>query len=79
MHVAYARVSLFVCFLLFYAIATAFQLYHGGDMMYEIRRKLEPTRLQTQWIFNLPHHIEEEVAFDDTISYTQWVNGLQHS
>ena len=26
----------FVC-LLFYAVATVFQLYHGGDMMYEMR------------------------------------------
>ena len=31
-----------VC-LLFYAIATVFQLYHGGDMLYEIRRKTKPT------------------------------------
>ena len=29
----------FVCFLLFYAIVTVFQLYHGGNMMYEMRRK----------------------------------------
>ena len=44
--------------LLFYTIATVFQLYHSGDMMYEMRRrKPEPTLLVTQWIFNLPHHI----------------------
>ena len=43
--------------LLFYAIATIFQLYHGGNMMYEMRRrKPEPPLLPTQWIFNLPHH-----------------------
>ena len=43
---------------LFYTIATVFQLYHGGDMMYEMRRrKSEPTLLPTQVIFNLPHHI----------------------
>ena len=43
------------CLLLFYAIATIFQLYHGGDMMYEMsRRKPEPTLLLTQGIFNLP-------------------------
>ena len=35
-----------VCLL---AIATVFQLYHGGDMMYEMRRrKPEPTLLSTQ-------------------------------
>ena len=27
---------LFVCLLLFYAIAAIFQLYHGGDMIYDI-------------------------------------------
>ena len=43
-----------VCLLLFYVIAMVFQLYHGGDMR---RRKLEPTLLLTEWIFNLPHHI----------------------
>ena len=33
-----------MCLLLFYAIAPVFQLYHGGDMMYEIReKKPEPT------------------------------------
>ena len=70
-----------VCLLLFYTIATAFQLYHGSHMMYEMRRrKLEPTLLQTQGIFNLPHHIcIQELSFDDAVSYTQWGNGLQHS
>ena len=44
--------------LLFYAIATVFQLHHRGDMMYEIRRrKLEPTLLLTQGILNPPHYI----------------------
>ena len=46
-----------ICLLLFYAIATVFQLYHGGDMMYEMRRrKPELTRLQTQVIFNHLNH-----------------------
>ena len=48
-------------------------------MMYEMRR---PTLLPTQRIFNLPRHIgmaREELAFDDTVSYTQWGSGLQHS
>ena len=32
--------------------------YHGGDMMYEMRRsKPEPTLLLTQGIFNLQHRI----------------------
>ena len=43
---------------LFYARATLFQLYHGGYLMYEMRRrKPEPTCLPTQGIFNLQHHI----------------------
>ena len=34
----------FVCLSLFYATATVFQIYQGGDMMYEMRRrKPEPT------------------------------------
>ena len=72
-----------VCLLLFYAIGTVFQLYHGGDMMCEIRRrKPEPTLLLTQGIVNLPHDIGmvwEELAFDDTVSYTQRGNRLQSS
>ena len=45
-------------------------------MMYEMRRrrKPEPTVLLTQEIFDLPHHIGivwEELAFDDTVSFTQ--------
>ena len=51
--------------------------------MYEIRRrKLEATSLPTQGILNLPHHIGmvwEELAFDDTLSYTKQTNALQHS
>ena len=74
---------MFVGLLLFYAIATAFQLYHGGAIMYEMRkRKPESTLLSTQGIFNLPHHIGivwEELAFDDALSYTQRGNELQHS
>ena len=58
--------------LLFYVKATVFQLYHGHDMMYEVRRrKPEPTLLHTQEIFNLPHHIGiewEELAFGDPVS-----------
>ena len=42
--------------LLFYAMATIFQLYLGSDMMYVMRRKFEPTLVLTQGIFNLPHH-----------------------
>ena len=43
---------------LFYTIVTLFQLHHGDDMMYEMRRrKPEPTLLPIQGIFNLPHHI----------------------
>ena len=47
------------CLLLFYTITTVFQLYHGGDMMYEMRRgKHEPTLLPTQRISNLLHHLD---------------------
>ena len=66
--------------LFFHTIATVFQLYNGGDMMHEMRRKKpEPTLLPTKGIFNLPHHIGmvgEELAFDDTVCYTQQGNGL---
>ena len=54
--------------LLFYAIATVFQLYHGNDMMYE-----------REGIFNLPHHIGmvwEEPAFDDVVAYISRGNEL---
>ena len=59
-------IDLFCC-LFFYIIATVFQLYYGGDMMYAMRRRMpESTLLPTQGIFNLPHHIGmvwEELAF----------------
>ena len=65
---------------LFYSIATTFEPYHDGDMMYEMRRrKPKPTLLPTQGIFNLPYHIGivwEDLAFDDAISYTyqgKWI------
>ena len=49
-------ISLFV--LLFCAIATVFQFYLGGDMMYEMRRgKPNPILLLTQGIVNVPHYI----------------------
>ena len=73
---------MFVYLLCFYVIAKVFQLYLGGDVMYEMRRMPEPALLQTQGIFNLPHHIGmvgEELAFDDAVSYTQQGNRLQHS
>ena len=70
-----------VCFLLVYTTATAFLLYHGGDIMSEMRRrKSEPTFLPTQGTFNLLHHIGmvgEEPAFDDAVNYTQqekWIS-----
>ena len=71
----------FVC-LLFYAIDKVFLLYHDGDMMYEMRRKPKPILLPSQGFFNLPNHlgmVQEELAFDGTVSYTQWGNGLQPS
>ena len=42
--------------------------------MYEMRRKPEPILLQTQGIFNLPHHVGmvwEGLGFDDVVSYMQ--------
>ena len=43
---------------LLYARETVFQLYHGGDVMYEMRRrKPGATVILTQGIFNLQHHI----------------------
>ena len=32
-----------ICLLLFYAMETVFQLYHGGDKMYEMRRRKPKT------------------------------------
>ena len=43
--------NVFIC--CFYDIATVFQLYHGGGMMYEMRRKPEHTLLATLGIFNI--------------------------
>ena len=63
-----------VCLLLIHAIATVFQVYLHGDMMYEMRSKPEPTLLQTQSIFKFPNHISsvwEELAFGGTLSYMQ--------
>ena len=55
-----------VCLL--YAKATVFQLYHGSDITYEMkRRKSTPTLLLTQGIVNLPEGKRmawEELAFD---------------
>ena len=72
-----------VCLLLLYAIVTVFQLYHGNDMMYEMRRrKPERTLRLTQGLFNLPLHIGmewQELVFDDAVSYIQRGNGLQYS
>ena len=44
--------------LLLYAIATVFQLYISDDMMYEMRRKPEPTLSPSQGIVNLPHDVD---------------------
>ena len=47
-HVHLLPHMLFVCFVLFYATATVFQLYLCVDMMYEMRRrKPKPTLLLT--------------------------------
>ena len=67
--------SLFVCCC--FTIATVFQLYHGGEMMYKKRRKKAwaYTFTNSRNFFNLPHHIGmvwEELAFDDAVSYTLW-------
>ena len=51
---------------LFYTIARVFQLSHGSDMMCEMRnRKPEHTLLPIQYI-------HRRLAFDGTLSYTQW-------
>ena len=64
-------------------VRLSFQLYLGEDVIYQMRRRnLEPTRLLTEGIFNLPHHIgmvQKDLAFDDVGSYTQQENGFQHS
>ena len=74
--VLWAKIQVQFCLLLFHAIPTVFQLYHGGDMIYGMgRRNPEPTLLPPQGIFHLPHHIGmvwEELAFDDAVIQVQW-------
>ena len=49
---------------LFNAIATVFQLYHDGVLMYEMRRrKPESTLLLTQELFNPRHHIGTDKCY----------------
>ena len=43
--------------LLCYPITTLFQLYHGGVVIYQMKRTPEPTLLLNEGIFNLPQHI----------------------
>ena len=68
--------------LLFYAIATVFQLNHSSDVIYAMRRrKPKPTLLPTRGIFNFRYHVGvvwEKLVFDDAVSYTQQENGLLH-
>ena len=76
-------IEMFVC-LLFYTIATVFQLYLGNEMIYEMRKEKGPSLhfLPTHGIFNLPHHIGmqcDELDFDDAVSYTQkWIAAWLH-
>ena len=68
--------AVFVCYcFIWWQQTTVFQLYHGSNMMNEMRtRKSKPTLLPTQWIFNLAHHtgiVWKELAFGDDVSYTQ--------
>ena len=64
---------MFDWFLLYYAKVIVIQLYHGSDIMYEMRRgKSLPTLLPIHGNFNLPHYIGmagEELAFDDAVIY----------
>ena len=53
-----ASVCLFALFVLVLHYTNIFQLYNGGDMMYEMRRRTpKATLLPTQGIFSLPHDI----------------------
>ena len=48
-------------------------------MIWDEKKKAQPTLLLTQGIFNLPHHIGmvwEQLSFDDAVSYTQRGNEL---
>ena len=48
----------FEILLLWHKTTTNMRLYHGDDMMYEMRRrKPESALLATQGFFNLPYHI----------------------
>ena len=59
-HIDVYRSVNYVLFWFIYTMATEFQLYLGGDVMYEMRRTTpEPTLLQTQALkdsLNLPKH-----------------------
>ena len=75
---------MFVCLLLFYAVATLFQLYHDSDIMYEMRqRKARVYTFTYSQDLSPPtpykHRVCQELAFDDAVSYTQWRSKLQHS
>ena len=45
------------CLLLFYSIATLFQLYLDGDLMNELRRKPAPTCLAPAGLFKSAHNV----------------------
>ena len=71
----------YVC-LLFYTVATVFQSYHGGDMMYEMRRKLKLYTFTDSRDLNSPHHtgmVGQELAFDYAVSYTvgKWISAAK--
>ena len=66
-------IHIYIVSLLFYTIATVFQLYHADDMIYEMTRRKPKTKpLLTHEIFNLPHHTGitwEKLAFDAAAIY----------
>ena len=56
---------------LIYTTTTLFQLYHGGDMMQEMRRrKPEPSLLPNKRNFN-PHHRRTGTRCNDAVNYAQ--------
>ena len=75
--ILYIKIYIVCLVVVFYIIATVFQFYHGSDMMHEIRRrKLQPTLLPTQGVFNLPHHIV--MVYVVYILYVVYISCMKH-
>ena len=62
------------CFMPLKGIATVFQLYCDSDMIYENEKARAHTFTDSRDPPTPYRHVTEELAFDEAVSYTQWVN-----